>query len=123
MAEAPKALSADTAASDQEALIRISLTPTQPRQKRMTSTIAPFVSSGGSGTPLPFEAVPTPEDLLIQTLLAIENEEITFDVFQFVIEMVRKGIANVLPLQPSFSAGLYFTGPSEFPQISLPRIF
>lgn len=68
--------------------------PASNRGKRVLSLLSPFQSLS---SPSAFQdASPTAEELLINTLLAIEGDDLSFDVFQFVIEIVRCEIGRFL---------------------------
>jgi hypothetical protein len=87
MAESPKLSRDADPGLDADGLIRLSMTPPPThRQKRAVPGISPHSSIGP--TALTSDAIPTAEELLTNTLLAIEGDEISYDVFQFVIEMV-----------------------------------
>lgn len=83
MGDSPKPITSSDG-SDTEALIRVAVTP-GPGIRPKRSSIVNSASQSGSG----LDAVPTAEDLLVETLLAIEGDDISYDVFQFVLEMVR----------------------------------
>lgn len=87
MAEPPRPSQVVDVLTDADALIRLAMTPPPAqRQKRHFSVHTP--SSSHSSTSLA-EPLQGPEELLISTLAAIEGDEMSYDVFQFVIEMVR----------------------------------
>ena len=84
MAEVPRPSSSADQGYDMDGLIRLSMSPPPAhRPKRSVSGISVGSSSTAS------EALPSAEELLTQTLLAIEGDEVSYDVFQFAIEMVR----------------------------------
>lgn len=88
MAEPPRPSQVIDVPTDADALIRLAMTPPPAqRQKRHYSVHTP--SSAHSSTSVLSEPIQSPEELLISTLAAIEGDEMSYDVFQFVIEMVR----------------------------------
>jgi WD40 repeat protein len=84
MAEVPRPSSSADQGYDMDGLIRLSMSPPPAhRPKRSVSGISVGSSSTAS------EALPSAEELLTQTLLAIEGDEVSYDVFQFAIEMLE----------------------------------
>lgn len=83
MGDSPKPFAASDG-GDLDALTRFTVTPSSySRQKRGSLLNSAPTSSSG------LDAVPSAEEQLVETLLAIEGDDISYDVFQFVLEMVR----------------------------------
>lgn len=89
MAEPPRPPLVIDTPSDGDALIRLAMTPPPAQRKNRHFSMHTPAGSSHSSTSLPSEPILSPEEQLINTLAAIEGDEMSYDVFQFVIEMVR----------------------------------
>lgn len=80
MAEVPKPSTPIDHVVDGDGLVRLAHSPTSTTRPKRPTSLPHSLSVS--------EAVPTAEELLTQTLLDIEGDEVSYDVFQLVIEMV-----------------------------------
>ena len=81
MAEAPKPSLQVDHGVDGDGLLRLAHSPAPATRPKRPTSLSMSLSAS--------ESVPTAEELLTQTLLDIEGDEVSYDVFQLVIEMVR----------------------------------
>ena len=88
MAEPQRQPSVNDVPTDADGLIRLAMTP-PPAQRKNRHYSVHTPNSSHSSTSVPAEPILSPEEQLINTLAAIEGDEMSYDVFQFVIEMVR----------------------------------
>lgn len=89
MAELPKPPLQIDHSVDADGLVRLAHSPAPATRQKRPASLSMSLSASDS--------VPTAEELLTQTLLDIEGDEVSYDVFQLVIEMVcgRKKLKQI----------------------------